>query len=141
LATLVYGAIGRKLELRTLLATGLAGVSAGLWAYVFYRSLAAAVVIELLQGFLLTMAGLALMEAAVWATPKVAAAVGFAVLMSALNLGVTTGDVLSTILMERWPIGFYGLMQIYAAAAATMLGALLILPKNLFARREAATPG
>lgn len=139
-ATLVYGAIGRKLALRTLLAAGLAGVSAGLWAYVFYRSLAAAIAIELLQGFLLTMAGLALMEAAVWATPRVAAAMGFAVLMSALNLGITTGDVLATILMERWSIGFYTLMQVYAAAAAAVLGALLILPKTLFARRDAATP-
>ncbi|MCC7346386.1 MAG: hypothetical protein IT538_03210, partial [Variibacter sp.] len=139
-ATVVYGIVGPKLELRTLLVMGLAGASAGILAYTFYRSLPAAVAIELMNGFLLTFTVLALMEAAVWATPKIVAAMGFALLMSALNLGVTTGDILATILMDRLSLHFFALVQIYAGAMALVTLGMVMLPTTLFVRREAAAP-
>jgi hypothetical protein len=136
LAAVIYGYFGRRLSLYSLAVLGIASGSAGALTYIFYRSLPMAFAVELAHGFLFTLGTLALMEVAVWATPKGAAAMGFAVFMSAMNGGTAIGDVLGSTLVERWPLGLFGLAAVYALATASMLGMLRLLPASLFARGE-----
>jgi len=135
-AAIVYGVVGRRVPLRSLLVLGILCAAAGALSYVLYRSLAAAVAVEFVHGFLFTLGGLVFMELAVWATPRGAAAMGFSLFMSALNGGTALGDVLGSTLIGQWPLGLYGLAAIYAAATASLLGGLRFLPATLFTRGE-----
>ena len=77
---------------------------------------------------------LAIMELAVWATPSGAAAMGFALLMSAWNIGGSAGDILGAQIAHGWSLGFYHLVALYAAFALLPLGAIRLLPRAMFER-------
>ena len=87
LASAFYQFLCRKLPLQGLLVLGILGSSIAIAAYVFYTSLAAAVIIKFLSGFLFGIGTLAVMQGAVIATLAPSAAFGFALLMSASNAG------------------------------------------------------
>ena len=132
LAAVAYGFLSKRVGLRFLLALGLVCGMSGVFIYVFYWSLQAAVVIEALHGFLVTLTTLALMEVAIWVTPKATAAMGFALLMSMWNVGDALGDIFGATLVQRWGISFVGLALIYSFGTAIILCALPFLPRTLF---------
>jgi sugar phosphate permease len=137
-ACVVYGLICRFVRLRVLLAVGILSTAAGTVSYVFYTSYQAAVAIEALNGFLEILGVLALMEIAVWATPREAAATGFSLLMSVWNLGDGAGNILTARLIEEFHISFFGVIGLYSAATFVFLPALWLLPKDLFNHPESS---
>lgn len=132
-AALAYAAIRPRLTLRTLLFAGLllGAIAAG--SLVFYRSWEGALAIEILRGALGVVSSLALMEAAVRATPVSIAAMGFALLMSAWNLGLSIGDYAGAWMIQRGFLSFYGLAALYALLSLMTILAIPLLPRGVFA--------
>jgi MFS family permease len=135
-ATPIYAWLCLRLPLRPLLALGIVCSAIANLAFIFFDSADRATIIRLMDGFLYMLTTLACMELAVWATPKRALAMGFAILMSTWNAGQSVGDYLSTVIMEDWSIDFYGLVKINAVLMAAMLLALPFLPSKLFMHRD-----
>ena len=135
-ACLVYGFVCPFVRLRVLLAVGILSTAAGTVIYVFYTSYQAAVAIEALSGFLATIGVLALMEIAVWATPREAAATGFSLLMSAWNLGDGAGNILTARLIEDFHVSFFVVIGLYTTTQVVFLAAIWLLPNDLFNNPE-----
>lgn len=128
----VYGVLRARLSLRALLVAAIIGGAAATSAFAFYRSWDAAIGIEILHGVIGTVSVLVLMEVAVRATPASVAAMGFALMMSAWNVGVAIGDYAGAWLIERHLLTFYGLAPCFALLSALVLLALPILPREVF---------
>ena len=107
-----------------------------MFIYLFYRSLPAAFAVEFLHGFLLTFCTLAEMEFAVWATPKTATAMTFALFMSMCNAGDALGDVMAALMSEHLALTVATMGCLYAAAELALLGTMRLLPPKIFAERE-----
>lgn len=136
----VYGALRAKASLRALLIASILGNALFVSAFLLYRSWETAVAIEALRGVLGTVAVLVLMEVAVRATPARAAAMGFALLMSAWNIGVAVGDYAGAWLVQHKVLTFYGLSGLFTALSVATLFALPLLPRAIFAEPPAAAP-
>ena len=72
LASACYQFLCRKLPLQGLLVLGILGSSTAIAAYLFYTSLAAAVIIEFLSGFLFGIGTLAVMQGKLFAAASAA---------------------------------------------------------------------
>jgi predicted MFS family arabinose efflux permease len=127
-----YAVIRARFSLRMLLVVSLLLGAAGAGALVFYRSWEAAIVIEILRGVFNTIGALALMEAAVRATPVSIAAMCFALLTSAWNVGIALGDYAGAWMVQNRILSFYGLAALFAALSALTLLALPLLPRSVF---------
>jgi predicted MFS family arabinose efflux permease len=128
----VYAAIRPRLTLRTLAIASLLLGAAAAGSLMFYRSWEAALAIEILRGVFNTVGALAVMEAAVRATPVSIAAMGFALLTSAWNVGIALGDYIGAWIVQRGILSFYGLAALFAALSAMSLLALPLLPRSVF---------
>ena len=133
-----YAAFRPRFTLRTLVVTGLLFGAIAAGSLVFYRSWEAALAIEVLRGTLGMVSLIALMEAAVRATPVSIAAMGFALLMSAWNLGIALGDYAGAWMVQHGVLSFYGLAGLYALLSAMTLLALPLLPRSVFDEAEHA---
>lgn len=131
-----YAATRARLSLRTLLVAGLLFGAIGAGSLFFYRSWEAAVAVEILRGVLGTVGALALMEAAVRATPASIAGMGFAFLTSAWNVGLAVGDYAGAWMVQRQIVSFYGLAILFALLSAMTLLALPLLPRSVFAEPQ-----
>jgi hypothetical protein len=136
MAALTYGSIYRRLHLRSLLAVGILCSAVGSLGYIFYNSLPAAFAIDTANGFLTTMWILAMMEMAVWVTPRRDAAAGFALLMGAVNAGGNLGDYIVSSLVDYHVVTLYGVAVLSAVSTAVTAAALLVLPSELFGPPE-----
>jgi hypothetical protein len=76
-----------------------------------------------------------MMETAVWVTPRRAAAAGFALLMSAVNVGAAIGDVLASSLVDWRVVSFAGIVALYSGATVVILAIVPLLPGAFFTRR------
>jgi hypothetical protein len=135
LASIVYGWVYPRLRLRYLLAMGILCSAFGSIGYLFYRSVPTAIAIDTANGFLTTLWVLAMMETAVWVTPRRAAAAGFALLMSAVNIGAAIGDVLASSLVDWRVVSFAGIAVLYSGATVVILAIVPLLPGAFFTRR------
>ena len=129
---LAYAALRPRFTLRTLVVAGLLFGAIAAGSLMFYRSWEAALVIEVVRGTFGMVGSIALMEAAVRATPVSIAAMGFALLMSAWNLGIALGDYAGAWMVQRGVLSFYGLAGLYALLSAMTLLALPLLPRGVF---------
>jgi hypothetical protein len=59
---------------------------------------------------------------------------GFALLMSAWNIGGSAGDILGAHIAHEWSLGFYRLVAIYTAFTLLPLAAIWLLPRAMFER-------
>ena len=134
LAPALYLLLSRRLAPRRLLAGAVAAGAIGTAINLFYDLYGAALVIHFAGGVLFNVSFLAVMELAVWATPSGAAAMGFALLMSAWNIGGSAGDILGAYIAHGWSAGFFHLVAIYTAFALLPLGAIRLLPRAMFER-------
>jgi hypothetical protein len=137
LAPAIYLLLCRRLEPRRLLYVAVAAGAMGTAIYLFYGSYNAAIAIHLVSGLLYNLSFLALMELAVWATPAGAAAMGFALIMSAWNVGGAAGDILGAHMAHGWFGGFFHLVAIYAAFATLAVAAIPFLPRAMFDQQVA----
>jgi Na+/melibiose symporter-like transporter len=136
LASILYQFLCRKLPVQGLLVLGTLGPSVGIAAYLFYTSVPAALVVELLGGFLLGIGTLAWMQSAVISTLVPSAAFGFALLMSASNAGEAIGDVLAALLVERLSMTLFDVVKLFAATSAACCLFVFFLPRSLLNHRE-----
>ena len=136
LAAALYAFISPRLSLRILLASNILGAVLGTLIYIFYDSFPAAIVIEATHGFMRALLTLALLELAVLATPGGAPAAGYALLMSAWNLGNAIGDYLASALVGRSFMTLFEVIDLYAGATALTLCAILFLPNKLLDHRD-----
>jgi len=127
-----YAVVRPRLSLWTVLVVSLLLGAAGAGALVFYRSWEAALAIEILRGVFNTIGALALMEAAVRATPVSIAAMGFALLTSAWNVGIAVGDYAGAWMVQNRVLSFYCLAALFALLSALTLLALPLLPRSVF---------
>ena len=129
-----YAIVRPRFSLRMLLVVSLLLGAAGAGALVFYRSWEAALAIEILRGVFNTIGALALMEAAVRATPVSIAAMGFALLTSAWNVGIALGDYFGAWMVQNRVLSFYGLAAFFTVLSAMTLLALALplLPRAVF---------
>jgi predicted MFS family arabinose efflux permease len=134
----VYGTVRARFTLRTLLVIGILCGAVMAATLLFYRSWESAVAVEILHGALGTVGVLALMEAAVRATPASIAAMGFALLMSAWNIGLSVGDYAGAWLVERGYLSFYGLAGLFAVLSALTVFALPLLPRSVLTESPAS---
>jgi predicted MFS family arabinose efflux permease len=136
----LYGTMRAKFTLRILLVAAILSNALFVTAFLFYRSWQAAIAIEILRGVLATVAVLVLMEVAVRATPARIAAMAFALLMSAWNIGVAVGDYAGAWLVQYKVLTFYGLAGWFAVLSALTLFALPLLPRALFVEPNTPDP-
>lgn len=126
-----YGRVCELLpfSLRLPLGIGLSGASALL--YLFYDSLAAAVVLEPLIGMCVALGVLPLVELTVRASPPRHEALGFAVILGVGNAGLALSDILGATLASRLGLGLGSLIGIYAVITAASAGLLRWVPEDL----------
>jgi predicted MFS family arabinose efflux permease len=136
LAALIYKFLCRGMQMRELLTIGVICFALSTLVYVFYQSIPAAIAIQALSGILNNLGFLALVQAAVLVTPGGSAAVGFALLMSALNIGVALGDLLAAKLVDKFWFSLSGVFWTYAGAATLLIFAIGKLPQGLLTHRE-----
>jgi predicted MFS family arabinose efflux permease len=140
-AAVLYGIVSKRMRLRPLLSLGILCAAAGTGAFVYYDTPREAFVVEGLNGLLSTFSSLSLMQIAILSTPRPAAAMGFATLMSVWNAGISAGDNLTAWLVETWKFGFPAVVSLYAAATVLLLALLLLMPAALVRQRDAANGG
>ena len=136
LASIFYQYLCRKLPVKGLLILGTLGPSVGILAYLFYTSVPAALIVELLGGFVFGIGTLAFMQSAVISTLVPSAAFGFALLMSASNAGDTIGDILAALLVERLSMTLFDLVKLFAVASAACCLFVFVLPRRLLNHQE-----
>jgi len=136
LAAVGYGILCRRLNLRTLLVGCMVFATAANLGYLFYSSAGRAQAIEGLNGFGYTLAELALMDLAVRATPPGCEALGFALMMSVRNFGVSGSDVIGSKLLDQYHWSFTNLVLVNAATTALVLIFIPLLPRVLMNRHD-----
>jgi MFS family permease len=136
LASVLYYFLCRNLPMQRLLVLGTLGPTFGIAAYVCYTSIPAAVIVEFLGGILFGMGTLALMHLAVISTLAPSAAFGFAVLMSAANLGSAIGDNLAALLVERLSMTLLDVVKLFTAGSAACCLFVFFLPREVSGHKE-----
>ncbi len=138
LGAVVYGLLCQRLSLRPLLALGIVCSVIITMFYLSYRSATAAMFIEGGAGLFATLAELPLMDLAARATPKGSESLGFAVMMSVRNGAQAFSDILGSMLIDRYHIGFSNLVWLNAGTTALVLLVIPFLPGVLMDRRDGA---
>ena len=138
LGALCYTKLCSRLRMHSLLLFGI-GLTAGCsLLYLGYRTQVAAIALEGIAGFLGILGLLPLQDLAVRASPPRSEALGYALLLSIGNAAIALSDVVGTRLMMRLGVSLQGLIWINAAAAAALVLALPLLPRDLLREREGA---
>ena len=104
--------------------------------YLFYNSVAAALVIEGLAGFVGTLAVLPLWDLCGRATPKKNEALGYSLLMSVLNLTAALSNLAGSWLYEHLHWNFKNLVWLNAGTTALVLLIVPLIPAALMDRRD-----
>ncbi len=133
---LVYAHLCIRLPLGRLLpgAIVLSAVSALL--FLGYHSPSSALVVQGLSGFLGIFASVALMDLAARTTPVGGEAMGYSLLMSAFNLGLTGSDILGAWLYSRFHLPFAALVWISAGTTLLALPLMRLIPAEALARHD-----
>jgi hypothetical protein len=136
LASILYLFVCRKLPMQRLLVLGTLGPTAGIVAYLYYTSVPAAIAVEFLGGILFGIGTLALMHLAVISTLAPSAAFGFAVLMSATNVGSAVGDNLAAFLIERLSMTLLDVVKLFTVESAACCLFVFFLPRDVLGHKE-----
>ncbi len=132
LGAIFYGAFCRKIPLRRLIYMAIILNAALTLTYLFYTSATRAIFIDGQNGFVFTLAELAMMDLATRATPKGQEAMGFALMMSVRNLAlIGISDVLGSWLVDRWHFTFHNLVWLNSGTTALVIFAVPFLPSRL----------
>jgi BT1 family protein len=136
-AAIGYGALCRRLNLRTLLVVGMALGTAANLGYLFYSSWERAQLIDGLNGFGYTLAELALMDLAVRATPAGSEGLGFALMVSVRNFALFGTDWFGSKLLDAYHVSFDSLVLANSATTAVTVPLVFLLPAVIVGRRDA----
>lgn len=135
-AALLYSVTCKRITLRRSLAIGIALHAVGALTFIGYRSPSSALVITGVYACCLTMGILPLWDLAVRATPRGVDALGYSVMMSAVNLGSAVSDTSGAWLYDKFHLSFHDLVWVNAGTSLVALLAVPYLPGALVASRE-----
>ncbi len=132
LGALFYAVVCRRISLRNMMYLAIALNATFTLTYLFYNSAIAAIFIDGQNGFVFTLAELAMMDLAARATPKGNEAMGFALMMSIRNISlIGISDVLGSWLMDKHHFTFHNLVWLNSTTTALVIIAIPFLPKIL----------
>jgi MFS family permease len=150
-AALIYAVVCRKLNLRILLIVGVGVNALTTLLYLLYHPGTPnwfIIGIHATGGFWVVMSELALMDLAVRSTPKGCEALGFALMMSVRNFGISLSDLLGSKMIDAKLVEFNQMVVFNAATTLFILVFVPLLPRFIMSRREgesmkepAASPG
>ena len=132
----LYAFLCPKFPLRVLLYLSVAASALGSLGYLFYRSAMAASIVESQNGLIAAFVTLALMDLAARATPRGSEALGFALMMSVLNVAQSLSDIFGSWLMDQHHVSFFKLVWLNAGTTAFVLFVIPLLPCALIERRD-----
>jgi MFS family permease len=112
----------------------------GTLLFLSYRSAAMAVAIQALGGLVDAMAVVCGFDLASRAAPRRAATVGYALILSTVNLTGALSDVFGSWLFTRHHWAFTDLVWLNSATTLLALPVIRLLPASLTARREGEAP-
>jgi MFS family permease len=130
----LYAFLCPKFPLRVLLYLSVAASALGSLGYLFYRSAMAASIVESENGLIAAFVTLALMDLAARATPRGSEALGFALMMSVLNVAQSLSDIFGSWLMDQHHVSFFKLVWLNAGTTAFVLFVIPLLPCALIER-------
>jgi MFS family permease len=136
LAAFTYVFLARRISLQALIAFGAATAAAGTLCYLFYNSLAKAVVIDFQNGLFFGFAEVALMDLAARATPAGCEGLGFSLIMSVRNLSLFGADKLGAYYSDTYHVKWNTMVIINAATTAIVLIILPFMPKAIMRSRD-----
>lgn len=134
-AAFIYGTTCKRFTLQTLLVTTVLANALLTLTYLYYRA-DTAIYIHSVGGFVGIGSELALMDLAVRSTPKGCEALGFALMMSIRNFGISMSDVIGTKMIDVYHFQFNQLVIINAATTALVLLFVPLLPRAIMLVRE-----
>jgi predicted MFS family arabinose efflux permease len=134
-AALAYGVVCRRFSLRTLIigGVGLSGLTT--YLYLFYGH-DTAPFIHGAAGFFGVVAELCLMDLAVRSTPKGCEALGFSLMMSVRNFGLSMSDVIGTQIMDQFHVSFPTMVSVNATTTMVVLLFVPFLPRLVVGAKE-----
>lgn len=137
LATVVYGQLIKRVQIRTMLWIGIATAAFGTLFYLFYSTWMHAIFIESEYGFLFAFAEVALLDLAARATPPGCEGLGYSLILSVRNVAYFGADILGSYLADHnWP--FANLVYLNAGTTAIVLLLLPFLPAALMRSKDGA---
>lgn len=135
LAALAYVVLCRRLKLRWLLLLGV-GINASATSLYLLYTHQTAPMVHIVTGFCVILSELALMDLAVRSTPRGCEALGFALMMSMRNFGLSLSDVLATKLVDQFKVPFNSLVLMNVGTTLLILLFLPLLPKLITSTRD-----
>jgi MFS family permease len=112
----------------------------GTLLFLLYRSAAMAILIQVLGGPVEAMVTVCGFDLASRAAPRRAATVGYALILSTVNLAAALSDILGSWLYTRHHWAFTDLVYLNSGTTLLALPVVRLLPASLTARREGDTP-
>jgi Na+/melibiose symporter-like transporter len=132
----LYALLCPKFPLRVLLYVSVVVSALGTLGYLFYRSATSAALVESENGLIAAFVTLALMDLAARATPRGSEALGFALMMSVLNVAQSLSDVFGSWLMDQHHVSFTKLVWLNAGTTVLVLFVIPLLPNKLIECRD-----
>ena len=141
IGAVAYGLFCRKLNLRVLLVGSIALNAVFTLMYLYYTR-GTAPFVHGIGGLIGVLSELALMDLAVRSTPQGCEALGFALMMSVRNFGISLADLLGSKLLDsyKW-VTFDRLVWINALTTAAVLLFVPFLPRIIMSRKEGEAVG
>jgi len=136
LAAAVYMRACQFLSLRLLLIYSIICTALTTVPYLAYHSRPSAIWIEMIAGFGAGLAQLPLFDLAARATPRGRESLGYAIMMSVWNLGMSVSDLLGSWLFENYHLTFHSLIWLNAATTLLVLFFIPAIPQQLISGRE-----
>jgi predicted MFS family arabinose efflux permease len=137
---LVYALVCTRFTLRALIVFAIVTNAAGTLLYLVY-SAHTAYAVHIIGGAVSVISEVALMDLAVRSTPRGCEALGFALMISVRNFGISMSDVVGSKLMDQAHFSFNTLVLLNAATTAAVLLFVPALPRAVVMRKEGESPG
>lgn len=140
IAAAAYGAVCRRFNLRFLIIAGVGTSALTTYLYLIY-SQDTAIMVHAATGFCGVLAELALMDLAVRSTPKGCEALGFALMMSVRNFGLSMSDVIGSQIMDQYKISFETMVTVNGTTTLAVMLFVPLLPMLIVGKREGEAIG
>ncbi|HEY3266462.1 MAG TPA: MFS transporter [Armatimonadota bacterium] len=140
-AAAAYALVCKRISLKPLLFWGIALNAAFTLLYLWYNGPTAAILINMVTGFVGTLALIPVMDLATRATPSGSGSFGYALMMSVYNIAIQLSDIAGSYLFDHRGLTFKSLVWVNAGTTAMVLIFIPLLPKILMSRRDGEPGG
>lgn len=131
----IYAAVCSRFNLRTLMVGSILGNAIVTLLFLNYTQ-DTAILVHVATGSMVVLCELALMDLAVRSTPRGCEALGFSLMMSIRNFGISLSDVIGSKMIEQYSFTFNNLVWINAGTTAVILLFVPFLPAAVMLRKE-----